>query len=864
MENERIKLRDLETEMKESFIDYSMSVIVARALPDVRDGLKPVHRRILHSMNELNLDPTKAYKKSARITGDTMGKYHPHGNTAIYDAMVRLAQDFSLRYPLVDGHGNFGSMDGDGAAAERYTEARLSKLAMEMLDDIEKDTVDFIPNYDGELSEPVVLPAKFPNLLVNGASGIAVGMATNIPPHNLGEVVDGVVKIIDDRMEGSDTDIHELLKIIKGPDFPTGASILGVAGIRSAYLTGRGKVTVRANAEIVPMGNGRDMIVVSDIPYQVNKARMAERIADLIKDKKIEGISDMRDESNRDGVRIVIEIKKDVNANVVLNQLYKHTQMQETMGIIMLAIVNGEPVVLNLKDILTHYLEHQKDVILRRTRFELAKAEKRAHILEGYIIALDNIDEVIALIRSSKDRPQARERLSENFALTEEQATAIVSMQLGSLTGLEREKIEMELRELEELIKELNSILADERKLYSVIREEILIIKSKYADERRTLLVNDPGEINIEDLIDDETSVITMTSMNYIKRQPLTAYKLQKRGGKGIIGMGTREEDGVKDLFICNTHHNILFFTSLGRVLRIKAYEIPEAGRTAKGTNLVNLLSLMPEEKIAAVIPIANADTENEYLLMVTKRGIAKKTALSEYGNIRKSGLRAMTIREDDELITVIRHEEGRDIFIATHSGYGIRFNESTMRPLSRTAQGVKAIRLKEADYVIGAGALGDNMNILLVSEKGYGKRTDYEEFRIQNRAGMGTRVYKVTEKTGNLVGVVLTNEADELMIINSQGVIIRINVANISTIGRVTQGVKLINLNEGESVVSVARIAWDQLEGDEEDDAEVDADVAEAETDTAGIYAGDAEVETDGAETGANDTAIDADGSDA
>lgn len=818
MDNERIKNRNIETEMKESFIDYSMSVIVSRALPDVRDGLKPVHRRILHAMNELNLDPSKAYKKSARITGDTMGKYHPHGESSIYDAMVRMAQDFSMRYPLVDGHGNFGSMDGDGAAAQRYTEARLSRLAMEMLNDIEKDTVDFVPNYDGELTEPVILPARFPNLLVNGSAGIAVGMATNIPPHNLGEVIDGVVMIIDNHLEGKDTDIRDLLGVIKGPDFPTGASIIGRNGIRNAYLTGRGKVTVRANATIEPMGNSRDRIIVTDIPYQVNKARMAEKIGDLIKEKRIEGISDMRDESNRDGVRVVIELKKDVNANVILNQLYKYSQMQETIGIIMLALVNNEPVVLNLKEILLHYIEHQKDIILRRTRFELAKAEKRAHILRGYIIALDNIDEVISIIRSSKDRPQARERLMERFGLSEEQSAAIVSMQLGSLTGLEREKIEQELAELTELIKELNLILNDEKRLYMVIREEIMIIKSKYADERRTAIINDSAEINIEDLIDEETSVITMTSMNYIKRQPLTAYKLQKRGGRGIMGMGTRDEDGVKDLFICNTHHHILFFTSEGRVYRMKTYEIPESGRTAKGTNLVNLLSLNPDEKIAAVIPMEEFDTEGRYLLMVTKKGIAKKTALSEYANIRKTGLKALTIREDDELISVISLTDGKDVFVATCKGYGIRFNEKNIRPLSRTAQGVIAIRLYDGDYVIGAGTLEDDMNILLVSEKGYGKRTDYEEFRIQGRGGKGTRVYKVTEKTGNVAGVVLTNEADELMIINSEGVIIRINVANISTIGRVTQGVKLINLGENESVVSVARIAEDQLEDDGED----------------------------------------------
>jgi len=821
MDNERIKLRDIETEMKESYIDYSMSVIVSRALPDVRDGLKPVHRRILHSMNELNLDPTKAYKKSARIVGDTMGKYHPHGDSSIYDAMVRMAQEFSMRYPLVDGHGNFGSMDGDGAAAQRYTEARLSRLAMEMLSDIEKDTVDFIPNYDGELSEPVVLPGRFPNLLVNGTNGIAVGMAANIPPHNLNEVIDGVVRIVDNRMNGLDTDIHELMAIIKGPDFPTGGSILGKSGIKSAYLTGRGKVVVRANTEIVPMGNNREMIVVTDVPYQVNKARMAERIGELIKEKKIDGISDMRDESNRDGVRVVIELKKDVNANVVLNQLYKFSQMQESIGIIMLALVNGEPVVLNLKDILLHFIDHQKDVVTRRTRFELAKAEKRAHILQGYIIALDNIDEILSIFRTSKDTPTAKGRLIEgHFGFSEEQATAIANMRFSSLTGLEREKLEQELRELEELMKELNSILSDENKLYSVIREEILIIKTKYADERKTSIVSDPGEINLEDLIDEETSVITMTGMNYIKRQPLSVYRLQKRGGKGVMGMGTREEDGVKDLFVCSTHHTIMFFTSEGRVYRLKTYEIPEAGRTAKGTNIVNLLSTNPGEKIAAVIPINDLNSENEYLLMVTKQGIAKKTSLSEYANIRKNGLKALTIREDDELIAVIKLTEGKEVFVASRNGYGIRFNEQNIRPMSRVASGVIVMRFQENDYAIDAGAIEDNMKVLIVSEKGYGKRTEYDDFRLQYRGGKGTRIYKITEKTGPVAGLCLTNDTDELMIINSEGVIIRINVANISTLSRVTQGVKLINLAEGESVVSVARISEEQIT-DTEDEAE-------------------------------------------
>lgn len=833
MDNEirdKIINANLEHEMQDSYIDYSMSVIVARALPDVRDGLKPVHRRILYAMNELNLDPTKAYKKSARIVGDTMGKYHPHGDSSIYDAMVRLAQDFSMRYPLVDGHGNFGSMDGDGAAAQRYTEARLSRLAMEMLDDIEKETVDFEPNYDGEFSEPSVLPAKIPNLLVNGSSGIAVGMATNIPPHNLSEVIDGVVRVIDDRLTGIETTVDDLLPIIKGPDFPTGATILGRSGIKNAYRTGRGKVTLRATASIEPMPGGREMIVVTDVPYQVNKARMLERIGDLIKDKKIEGIHDMRDETDRNGVRIVFELKKDANSNVVLNNLYKYSQLQESIGIIMLALVNHEPVVLNLLDILVHYIEHQKDVILRRTRFELAKAEKRAHILQGYLIALDNIDEVISIIRSSRDRPLARKNLCERFSLSEEQSAAIVAMQLGSLTGLEREKIEDELKELEEFIKELNLILSDENKLYAVIREEILIVKSKYGDERRTNIVHDPGEIDIEDLIDEETSVITLTNLNYIKRQSLSVYKLQKRGGKGIIGMGTRDEDIVKDLFICNTHHFILFLTSEGRIHKLKTYEIPEAGRTAKGNNIVNLLNLNKNEKVAAIIPIEDFNPD-EYLVMITKKGIIKKTSISAFKNIRKTGLRALTIREGDELITVAKTDGSKEIFVATRFGYGIRFNESNVRSMGRTAAGVKAISLRRDDYVIGAGSMEADRKVLIVSENGFGKRTDYDEFRSQTRGGKGIKVYNITEKTGALSAVILVSEDDEIMIINSEGVIIRIGASNISNIGRVTQGVKLINLNEGETVIGVARIAEDEIDDAEEFEEDLEDEVTENET---------------------------------
>jgi len=816
-QNDKIISRNIEEEMKTSFIDYAMSVIVARALPDARDGLKPVHRRILYAMNELNLDPTKAYKKSARITGDTMGKYHPHGNLAIYDAMVRMAQEFSLRYPLVDGHGNFGSMDGDRAAAERYTEARLSRIAMEMLNDIEKQTVDFVPNYDGEFEEPTVLPSRFPNLLVNGSSGIAVGMATNIPPHNLSEVIDGVIKIINDRLGDRETDIEDIIHIIKGPDFPTGGTILGTAGIRAAYRTGRGKLLLRADASIEPMEkSSREQIVVTELPYQVNKARLAEKIGELVRDKKIDGITDLRDESDRNGVRIVIELKKDANANVILNQLYKFTQMQDTVGIIMLALANNEPAVLNIKELLNLFIGHQKEIVTRRTMFDLGRAEKRAHIIEGYFIALDNIDETIAIIRSSADTNGAKERLSERFGLSAEQVSAIVEMRLRTLTGLERERLQQEYGELVELIKELKNILENEKRLYEVIREEMLVVRSKYGDERRTKIVHDEGEINLEDLIDEETSVLTLTHLNYIKRQPLTVYKLQNRGGKGVIGMGTRDEDMVKDMFVCNTHHYILFLTNQGRAYRLKAYEIPEAGRAAKGTNIVNLLNLNGGEKVAAVIPIDEYVT-GEYLLMVTKLGVVKKTSVSAYENISKAGLRALNIREDDELITVIRTDGNKEIFIATRLGMGIRFNEGELRPLGRTAAGVIGIRLNGGDRVVGAGTIEDEMKVLLVSERGYGKRTEFAEFRLQARGGKGTFVYKITAKTGPIAGVILTRDDDELMIINSEGVIIRIETAKIATIGRVTQGVKLIQLDESVSVVSIAKItAGEQDRGEE------------------------------------------------
>ncbi|MDR3091948.1 MAG: DNA gyrase subunit A [Clostridiales bacterium] len=816
--DDRIKTIKIEDEMESSYIEYSMSVIVARALPDARDGLKPVHRRILHTMNELNLDPGKAYKKSARIVGDAMGKYHPHGDSSIYDAMVRMAQDFSMRYPLVDGHGNFGSMDGDSAAAQRYTEARLTRLSLLMLADIEKDTVDFVPNYDGELSEPTVLPAKFPNLLVNGTSGIAVGMATNIPPHNMGEVADAVNRLLDDRMAGVDTDINDLAAYVKGPDFPTGGAILGRAGIRSMYLTGRGKVVVRATAEIQPLHGGREQIVVTEIPYQVNKAKMCERIDELVRDKKIDGITDMRDESNREGVRVVIELRRDVNASVVLNQLYKFSQMQETIGVIMLALKNGEPAILNLRDILDIYIDHQRDVITRRTRFELAKTRKREHILEGYLIALEHIDEVIALIRASKDRNEAKEKLSERFSLSEAQADAIVKMQLGSLTGLEREKIEQELAEIKALIAELTLILESEAKLLSVIKEEILDAKARFADERRTIIVADSGDLCIEDLTPDEAGVVTMTAAGYVKRQPLSAYKQQKRGGKGVIGMGFREEDAIRDLFVCTAHQQILFFTSQGRAYRIKTYEIPEAGRAAKGTNIVNLLDLKDGERVAAVMPVREG--EEGVLLMLTRLGIVKKTPLAEYDNIRRTGIRALNIKDGDELIGVIRAKDGDDVFVATSNGYGIRFPEAALRPLGRAAAGVRAINLDDDDFVVGCGIFEPEMQILLVSERGFGKRTEYDAFRRQHRGGRGVRVYRPSEKTGRLCGVVSAHEKDELMIINSQGVIIRIEVGGISSLGRMAQGVKLINLADDDVVVSVARVA-EEVKGEPEAELE-------------------------------------------
>ena len=825
LEVDKIQPVKIEEEMRESFIEYAMSVIVARALPDVRDGLKPVHRRILHAMNEMGLEPNKGYKKSARITGDTMGKYHPHGESSIYDAMVRMAQDFSMRYMLVDGHGNFGSMDGDKAAAQRYTEARLSRLAVEMLADIEKNTVDFVPNYDEELTEPTVLPARLPNLLVNGSAGIAVGMATNIPPHNLSEVIDAIVKVIDNHIiERRETDIEEIIPLIKGPDFPTGATILGKRGIKQAYRTGRGKVLVRAEAAIEVMPNGREMIVVTEIPYQINKARLVEKIGELVKDKRIEGISDLRDESNRNGVRIVIEIKKDANANVILNQLYKYSPLQESFGINMLALVHNEPKLMNILEVLTHYIEHQKEVVTRRTVFDLEKALKRAHILEGYLIALDNIDEVISIIRSSADQPSARAALVERFNLSEEQARAIVEMRLGSLTGLERGKVEKEYAELKLLIEELRQILNDENRLYTVIREEILIIKAKYGDERRTKIVAYDGEIDLEDLIEEETSVITLTHLDYIKRLPLTNYKSQKRGGKGIMGMQMRDEDIAKRMFVASTHDTILYFTSFGKVYRTKAYDIPETGRMARGMALVNLLNLDASEKVAAVIPVSEFNND-EYLLMVTKKGIAKRTSMAQFSNIMKKGLIALSIREDDELISVLRTSGKDDILLATKKGMGIRFTEEDIRAMGRMASGVKAITLADDDEVISAEIMAEGSKVLLVSQGGYGKCTELLAFRMQKRGGKGLKIYKITEKTGELVSVNQVNEREELMIINSEGIIIRIRIRDISTMGRITQGVKLINLNDGVAVVSAAKIAEDLLAEEQEEEKDEPAE---------------------------------------
>lgn len=823
-EMDKIVSVDINEEMKQCYIDYAMSVIVARALPDVRDGLKPVQRRILYSMSEMNLEPNKPYKKSARITGDTMGKYHPHGDSSIYAAMVRMAQNFSMRYMLVDGHGNFGSIDGYGAAAARYTEARMSKVSAAMLADIEKDTVDFVPNYDETEKEPVVLPARIPNLLINGSSGIAVGMATNIPPHNLGEVIDGLTVMIDNKINGKETDVEELMEYIKGPDFPTGATILGKSGIRAAYRTGRGKILVRSTAEIQPMDNGREKIVVTEIPYMVNKLRLIEKIAELVKEKRVDGISDLYDASAGDDIQIIIELKKDANANVILNQLYKYTQLQESFGAIMIALVNGKPAVLNLQQMLSEYLKHQEEVVTRRTKFNLDKAEKRAHILEGLRIAISNIDEVIRIIRTSYDN--AKERLMERFSLSEIQAQAILEMQLRRLQGLEHEKIDAEYKDLQEKIVYYKSLLADEAKLLGVIRDEMQDIKNKYADPRRTQLVANPGEIDVEDLIDEETCVFTLSNLNYVKRTPLMTYKSQNRGGRGIVGMQTRDEDFVKDLFLCSTHDTILFFTDHGRVYRLKGYEVPEAGRTARGMAIVNLLEIAPDESVTAVIPVKEF-REDRYLVMLTKQGLIKKTDMASYSNIRKGGLIAINLREDDSLISVMTTEGEDEILAATRNGMGIRFSEKDVRPMGRTATGVKAISLREGDYLVSAIKMSPTAKVLNVTEKGFGKQTLPEEFKVQYRGGMGVKIHQLTEKTGLLTGVLMLEENEEIMLITSEGVIIRLRGADISTIGRVSQGVKLMNLDEGVSVVGIAKITEDDIESEEEELAEMEEKAA-------------------------------------
>ena len=804
---------DLKQTMENSYIDYAMSVIAARALPDVRDGLKPVQRRILYAMIELNNGPDKPHRKCARIVGDAMGKYHPHGDSSIYGALVNMAQEWSTRYPLVDGHGNFGSVDGDGAAAMRYTEARLSKISMELLADIGKDTVNFIPNFDETEKEPQVLPSRFPNLLVNGTQGIAVGMATNIPPHNLTEVINAVVKIIDDQVERNQvTDIEELLDIVKGPDFPTGATILGKAGISQAYRTGRGKIKVRAVTDIEPMANGKQRIVVTELPYMVNKARLIQKIAELVKDKKVDGITEIRDESDRTGMRICIELRRDANANVVLNRLFKHTQMQDTFGVIMLSLVNNEPKILNLFDMLNYYLEHQKDVVTRRTKYELNKAEERAHILEGLLIAQDNIDEVIKIIRAAANITEAKTQLMERFALTDAQAQAIVDMRLRALNGLERAKLEKEYNELMAKITELKAILADEKLLLGVIKDELVLIRDKYGDERRTSIGFDVDDISMEDLIPRENTIITMTKLGYIKRMTVDTFKSQNRGGKGIKGMQTIDEDYIEELFMTTSHHYIMFFTNMGRVYRMKAYEIPESSRTARGTAIVNLIQLQPEEKITAVIPI-NEYKEDHYLFMATKSGVVKKSPIMEYANIRKTGLLAITLKENDELIEVKFTDNDQDLFLVTKNGQCISFHETDVRPIGRTAMGVRGINLDGDDEVIGMQLNSQGEALLFVSENGMGKRTAMTEFTPQHRGGKGIRCYKITEKTGDVVGVKAVDEENEVMMITTEGVVIRMGVDGISMLGRNTSGVKLMNLDDNVIVASLAKVRDEEVE---------------------------------------------------
>ena len=811
---------DLQKTMEKSYIDYAMSVIASRALPDVRDGLKPVQRRVLYSMIELNNGPDKPHRKCARIVGDTMGKYHPHGDSSIYGALVNMAQDWSTRYPLVDGHGNFGSVDGDGAAAMRYTEARLSKISMEMLADINKDTVDFQPNFDETEREPVVLPARYPNLLVNGTSGIAVGMATNIPPHNLREVIGAVVKIIDNIIEEDrDTTIEELLEIVKGPDFPTGATILGTRGIEEAYRTGRGKIRVRAVTNIETLPNGKSRIIVTELPYLVNKARLIEKIAELVREKKIDGITDLNDHSSREGMRICIDLRKDANANVVLNQLYKHTQLQDTFGVIMLCLVavNGslQPKVLTLPEMLKYYLAHQEDVVTRRTKYDLNKAQERAHILEGLLKALDNIDEVIRIIRAARNVQIAKQELMDRFELTDVQAQAIVDMRLRALTGLEREKLEAEYAELEEKIRKFLAILADRNLLLRVVREEILAIADKYGDERRTAIGYDVYDLSTEDLIPRENTVITMTKLGYIKRMTVDNFRSQNRGGRGIKGMQTIDDDYIEELLMTTTHHYLMFFTNTGRVYRLKAYEIPEAGRTARGTAIVNLLQLMPGERITSVIPMRKFE-EGKYLVMATKAGLVKKTPMEEYANVRKTGLVAITLRDDDELIEVKATDDTKDIMLVTKDGMCIRFKETDVRSTGRSSMGVRGMNLDPGDEVVAMQLNSQGDYLLVVSENGMGKRTAMSEFTCQNRGGKGVKCYKITEKTGNVIGAKAVNEENEIMMITTEGIIIRITCAGISILGRITSGVKLINLDEGVTVASLAKVR-EKAEGNTE-----------------------------------------------
>ena len=814
---DRINEVDLKKTMEDSYIDYAMSVIASRALPDVRDGLKPVQRRILYAMKELSNTPDKPHRKCARIVGDTMGKYHPHGDSSIYGALVNLAQSWSTRYMLVDGHGNFGSVDGDGAAAMRYTEARLSKISVEMLSDIEKDTVDFIPNFDETEKEPTVLPSRYPNLLVNGASGIAVGMATNIPPHNLVEIINAVNKIIDNKiLEDRDTEIDEILQIVKGPDFPTGANILGRSGIEEAYRTGKGKIIVRAVTDIEPMANGKNRIVVTELPYLVNKARLIEYIADMVKNKRIDGITELRDESNRSGMRICIELRRDVNPHIILKKLYKHTQLQATFGANMLGLVNNEPVVMHLKRMLGFYLEHQESVVRRRSQYELNKAEERAHILKGLLLALDYIDEVISIIRGSKTTAEAKEKLMERFGLDDVQAQAIVEMRLRSLTGLEREKLQGEYDSLQVRIKELKEILADIKKLLGVIKEEITVIRDKYGDERRSQIVADDSDITNDDLIPDENTVIAMTNMGYIKRMTTDNFKSQNRGGKGIKGMQTIEEDFIEDLLMTTTHHYILFFTNKGRVYRLKAYQIPEAGRTARGTAMVNLLQLQPDEQVRAVINIRKEKTDG-YLFMATKRGIVKKTALSEYANIRKTGLQAINLREDDDLIEVKLTNNENDIFLVTKNGMCIRFNEKDVRHTGRASMGVIGMTIDDTDEIVAMQLDTQGEQLLIVSENGLGKRTKISEFTTQHRGGKGVKCYKIVEKTGLVIGAKSVNDNNEIMLITKAGIIIRMAVESISVLGRITSGVKLMNVDSESVIAKIAKVREDDKAVEEE-----------------------------------------------